>query len=112
MGKHFLLEPCASKLTCAPIATDRAGKLDRGAVVGVGAHEATMPIDQYEDDEDKSNPQSGATLKFKEFDCPGCNANNPCDPAFGDGDEILCNYCGDQYAVRVTDEGKAKLREI
>ena len=39
------------------------------------------------------------------------NANNPADPPFGDGDEILCNYCGSEYEVRVNDEGRAKFRE-
>jgi hypothetical protein len=71
-----------------------------------------MPIDQYEDEHEKGSHATGALTKFKEFDCPSCNANNPCDPPFGQGDEILCNYCGCEYEVRVTDEGKPKLREI
>ncbi len=71
-----------------------------------------MPIDQFEEEDERNSGATGARLKFKEFDCPSCNANNPCDPPFAHGDEILCNYCGCQYVVRVTDEGKAKLREI
>ena len=71
-----------------------------------------MPIDQYEDEDDKSRRLTGTKATFKEFDCPSCSANNPCDPAFGNGDEIMCNYCGCEYLVHVTDEGKAKLREI
>ena len=70
-----------------------------------------MPIDKYEDDDDKDNKED-ATGKFKEFDCPGCNANNPSDPPFGDGDEVLCNYCGSQYLVKVSEGGRAKLKEI
>ena len=71
-----------------------------------------MPIDQYEDDDDESSQVGGVKSHFKEFDCPSCNANNPCDPPFGDEDEILCNYCGCQYKVKITDEGKLRLREI
>jgi len=73
-----------------------------------------MPIDQYED-EDEAEKEAGAGgpgSKFKDFDCPSCNANNPCDEPFGDGDELLCNYCGTQYRVKVTDEGRAKFKEL
>ncbi len=71
-----------------------------------------MPIDQYEEDDEKSSRMSGSNSRFKEFDCPSCNANNPCDPPFGDGDELFCNYCGCEYRVKVSDEGKLRLREI
>ncbi len=71
-----------------------------------------MPIDQYEDDDDKGARSGGKKLGFKEFDCPSCNANNPCDPPFVHGDQLLCNYCGCEYEVRVTDDGRPKLREI
>jgi hypothetical protein len=70
-----------------------------------------MPIDQYEDDDDKGR-SADRKLGFKEFDCPSCSANNPCDPPFGHGDQLLCNYCGSEYEVRVTDDGRPKLREI
>jgi transcription elongation factor Elf1 len=72
-----------------------------------------MPIDQYEDhDEDERSSPTTGRQSFKEFDCPSCNANNPCDPPLSEGDEILCNYCGSEYQVRVTDGGKLRLREI
>ena len=74
-----------------------------------------MPMDQYDfDDDDKKDQQGsgGANSRFKEFDCPSCNANNPADPPFGMGDEILCNYCGEEYKVIVTDEGRLKLKEM
>lgn len=61
------------------------------------------------DDDDKNK---GGKTTYKEFDCPSCNANNPVDPPFGDGDEVLCNYCGEEYAARLNDEGKLKLKEI
>ena len=70
------------------------------------------PHDDFEDDEkEKETGGSGAASRFKEFDCPSCNANNPADP-FGDGDEVLCNYCGSEYKVKVTDEGKLRLKEM
>lgn len=71
------------------------------------------PHDAYEDDdEDKKEGGSGQNTRFKEFDCPSCNANNPADPPFGEGDEVLCNYCGTEFRVKVTDEGKLRMREI
>ena len=72
-----------------------------------------MPVDPYDfdDDDDKDTGMTGAHTRFREFDCPSCNANNPCDPPFGDGEEILCNYCGTEFRVKVTDEGRLKLRE-
>lgn len=66
-----------------------------------------MPVDNYDEDEGKGGD---AKRVFKEFDCPSCSANNPSE-GFGDGDEVLCNYCGSEYAVRVNDEGRAKFRE-
>ena len=69
-----------------------------------------MPHDFDDDDDDKR--KDGLKGKFKEFDCPSCNANNPCDPPFGDGEEILCNYCGTEYRTIVSDEGKLKLKEM
>ena len=72
-----------------------------------------MPMDQYEDDDgDDEKGAGGVKTRFKEFDCPDCSANNPCDPPFGDGDEVLCNYCGSQFSVRVSDEGRAKLKAV
>ena len=72
----------------------------------------SMPIDQYEDDEEKGGGAGRENLKFKEFDCPSCNANNPCEEPFGEGDQLLCNYCGCEYDVRITEHGRPKLREI
>ncbi len=70
-----------------------------------------MPIDAYDmDDDEKESGTSGASSRFKDFDCPSCNANNPIE--FGDGDELLCNYCGTEYRVKVTDDGRAKLKEL
>jgi transcription elongation factor Elf1 len=63
------------------------------------------------DDDEKELARSGAKSLFKEFDCPSCNANNPTDPPFGNDDEVLCNYCGAEFRVKVTDEGKARFRE-
>jgi len=68
-------------------------------------------LDAYDFDDDEKEAATGAKSRFNEFDCPSCNANNPCDPPFGDGDELLCNYCGTEYKVKVTDEGKPKFKE-
>jgi hypothetical protein len=65
-----------------------------------------------DDDAKKGEPGVGANARFKEFDCPSCNANNPCDPPFGEGEEVLCNYCGQEYKVKVSEEGRLKLKEF
>jgi hypothetical protein len=75
-----------------------------------------MPYDPHSfEDEDESPAQSdgsaeGRKRRFREFDCPECSANNPYDDGFGHGDEIICNYCGEQFLVRVSDEGRLRLR--
>lgn len=73
-----------------------------------------MPYDSRSGDDDEVEAQGvreGASRRFTDFDCPACNANNPYDDGFGDGDEILCYYCGQEYRVRVSDEGRLKLKE-
>ena len=70
-----------------------------------------MPMDDFEDDDKPQGEELGRARRFGDFDCPDCNANNPHD-GFGDGDEIRCYYCGVEFRVTVTDEGRLKLREI
>ncbi len=64
----------------------------------------------FDDDDEKESGRGASATRFKDFDCPSCNANNPVE--FGDGDEVLCNYCGTEFKVKVSDNGKAKFREI
>ena len=72
-----------------------------------------MPLDHHGgDDDDEKVPPTGAKTRFGDWDCPDCNANNPADPPIGDGDEILCNYCGTEFKVKVSDEGKAKFKQM
>lgn len=71
-----------------------------------------MPIDPYDDDEKPSGDELGKARRFSDFDCPDCNANNPVDEAFGDGDEIRCYYCGVEFKVQVTEEGRLRLKEL
>jgi transcription elongation factor Elf1 len=74
-----------------------------------------MPYDPHGQDDDDDKDQAGEALgsrrRFNDFDCPDCNANNPYDDAFGDGDEIRCYYCGQEFRVQVSDEGRLRLRE-
>jgi hypothetical protein len=68
-----------------------------------------MPLHGYDPDEDDDkSDREGPT--FKEFDCPGCNANNPCETPFGEGSQIMCNYCGMEWDVIMRD-GKIRFRE-
>ena len=72
-----------------------------------------MPYDRAYDDEDEKQPEAlGADRRFKDFDCPECSANNPWDDGIGNGDEIRCYYCGQEFLAQVTDEGRLKLRAV
>lgn len=71
-----------------------------------------MPIDDYEDDAKGSPEELGEDRRFADFDCPDCNANNPYDDGFGDGDEIRCYYCGQEFRVDVSGGGKLRLKAI
>jgi hypothetical protein len=71
-----------------------------------------MPIDDYEDEDDHkaSSDELGRDRRFGDFDCPDCSANNPYDDGFGDGDEVRCYYCGQEYRADVSDSGKLRLK--
>lgn len=71
-----------------------------------------MPMDEHgaEDDERADKREEGGA-RFNQFDCPCCNANNPCEP-FGEATELLCNYCGSSYIARVGEGGRLRLREV
>jgi hypothetical protein len=71
-----------------------------------------MPIDPHDDDEKPEPADLGRARRFADFDCPDCNANNPYDDAFGDGDEIRCYYCGQEFEAEVNESGRLRLREI
>ncbi len=71
-----------------------------------------MPIDAYDDDEPKGQEELGRARRFGDFDCPDCSANNPYDDAFGDGDEVRCYYCGQEFRADVNDSGRLKLKPV
>jgi hypothetical protein len=77
---------------------------------GGGGHGGGGPV-QYDDEDEMKRELADSTKKAKEFDCPECNANNPCE-AIGTGDEVLCNYCGGEFKVFVTESGRVKLKEL
>jgi transcription elongation factor Elf1 len=66
---------------------------------------------EQEEDEKKTGRALGTKRKFDEFECPACSANNPFD-TFGNGDEVLCNWCGMQFKAVVDDEGSLRLKEL
>ena len=71
-------------------------------------------MDDFSDQEDedrKSGRSLGVKRKFEEFECPACTANNPYD-TFGNNDEVLCNWCGMQFKVRVDEDGTMKLKDL
>ena len=68
-----------------------------------------MPLDHYDEDEEKD---SGSKNGRRDFDCPDCNANNPLEEPLADGQEVLCNYCGTTYMVKAMDGGRFKFREV
>jgi hypothetical protein len=69
-----------------------------------------MPSDEF-DGEDKKKGDGGDGKRFDEFDCPLCNANNPYDDGFRDGENVRCYYCGTEFRVKVDENGKIRLRE-
>lgn len=72
---------------------------------------AAVPIDPYDFDEDDAPKEEGRRRRFAEFECPACDAANPCDDGFGDGDDLICCYCGLEFRATVTEDGRLKLRE-
>jgi hypothetical protein len=70
------------------------------------------PRDLHYHDDDGESGRGPARTAFTDFDCPSCSANNPTGEPFGDGDEILCNYCGTEYRVKITEEGRLQLKEM
>ena len=62
-------------------------------------------------DDDDAKPVKAGKVRLTEFECPGCNANNPTEP-FGNKDELTCNYCGLTWEARIDEEGKLKLKEL
>jgi transcription elongation factor Elf1 len=64
----------------------------------------------FDDDEKEQGSSSGRAQK--DFDCPSCNANNPVDEPLAHGDEVRCNYCGSEFKVTVTTEGRVKFKEV
>jgi transcription elongation factor Elf1 len=72
-----------------------------------------LEYDKFEEDEDRRDKERAqAKLLFREFECPSCSANNPTESGFGNGAEVLCNYCGTEFKATVSDEGRLKLREL
>jgi hypothetical protein len=83
------------------------------AVAQGNGYAAVMPYDPHgiDDEPEDAGEKTGRRRAFKDFDCPTCSANNPYDDGFVDGDEILCYYCGTEFRVTVTEEGRLRLRE-
>jgi DNA-directed RNA polymerase subunit RPC12/RpoP len=68
--------------------------------------------DQSDDDDKKGKGSKREGKGYKEWDCPGCYANNPTDEPLSDGDELRCNYCGNEFKVSFTDSGKPRFKEL
>jgi len=70
-----------------------------------------MGTKDFDDEEgpaqQKSLPRS--QIRFKEWDCPACDANNPADDGFKHSDEILCCWCGALFRVETMNEERFKL---
>ena len=70
-----------------------------------------MPVGSWDDDDERSAEGDGKRLK--DWDCPQCNANNPTDEVVDKkGLETRCNYCGIEFKITVSDEGKFKFKEM
>jgi hypothetical protein len=64
------------------------------------------------DDGDGRRRAAGSPLS--EWDCPGCDANNPCDERVFEKQvvELRCGYCGESFAVKRTEAGELSFREV
>ncbi len=73
-----------------------------------------MPYDPgYDDEEAKAGAdEAGRRRRFGDFDCPDCSANNPWDDGFGDGDEVRCFYCGQEFRAAVSETGRLRLKVV
>ena len=71
-----------------------------------------MPQAFHDDDDELGPKHGGAKRRFADFDCPDCNANNPHDEGFGNGDEVRCYYCGQEFKALVNDDGRLRLKEL
>jgi hypothetical protein len=72
-----------------------------------------LPDHQQYDDSDEVKDQAAqeGSSGRTEFDCPSCSANNPTESVIKDQDELICNYCGEQFLV-VISEGRMRLKEV
>lgn len=68
--------------------------------------------DWHDDGDDRPKGPVGKVLK--DWDCPSCNANNPTEEFVPEkkSAEVRCNYCGVEYKVSLTDEGRFKFKEL
>ncbi len=58
---------------------------------------------------DKHGQLRQADLTY-EFDCPECDANNPWDDGFKEGDAVRCHYCGQELKAMTITGTKVKFR--
>ena len=65
---------------------------------------------RHDDQGDENQRSLGVKRRFKDFDCPDCNANNPWDETFGNTDEVRCFYCGQEFRAFVSEEGRLRLK--
>lgn len=67
------------------------------------------PLDHHEDDDGGSR---GKQKVRRDFDCPDCTANNPYDEGVRPGEEVRCFYCGMEYRVEATRDGRVRFRAM
>lgn len=60
---------------------------------------------------DKSGIMRAVDLLY-EFDCPECDANNPWEDGFKEGDEVRCHYCQQELRVASLENGKVKWKLV
>ncbi len=70
-------------------------------------------VQEYDSSDDDDGPKRGGGRALRDWDCPDCSANNPCDEKVSEkGVELRCNYCSNEYRITVGDDGKLKFKEI
>ena len=74
-----------------------------------GAEDAEEEENKPKFKRDKTGTMRQVGLLY-EFDCPECDANNPWDDGFGEGADLRCHYCHQDFVVVLMEGTKIKLK--
>ena len=71
-----------------------------------------MSAKDLEEDGSAAVQKPKAQIRFTEWNCPVCEANNPCEDGFKHRDELMCSYCGMLFRAETVTEERFRLIPI